>query len=51
MVVVRAVALGMQSLSFENIKYWQREMPFSIEFLLRVKFQSSKLEAVIVRKY
>lgn len=51
MVIVRSIAQGMQSLTYESIKYWQREMPFSIEFLLRVKFRSSKLESVIVRKY
>lgn len=48
MIAMKSIARGMNELSFENIRYWQREMPFSIEFLLRVKFRSSKLEAVII---
>lgn len=41
----------MQSLSYEDIKYWQKEMPFSIEFLLRVKFRSINMEVVIVKQF
>ena len=51
MVILKSISRGMQSLSYEDIKYWQKEMPFSIEFLLRVKFRSINMEVVIVKQF
>jgi hypothetical protein len=51
MIALRALTRNLDHLTLDNIRYWQKEMPFNIDYLRRKKFRSEKLEIVIIRKY
>ena len=51
MLTLNVLQNNLEKLSLSNLVYWQKELPFNIDFIRRIKFRAEKMESVISLKY